>query len=55
MNINILFGKQGSVRFAELTLTGGFSHTDPIIGLVAGAGVLLGVNKGLDQMNRMMV
>lgn len=55
MNIDRLFRKQGLARFAKLALTGGFPHTDPIVGLVAGAAVLIGVNKGLHQMNRMVV
>jgi len=55
VNIDIFFGEQGAPRFAELAQTGGFSHPDPIVGLIAGAAVFFGVNKGLDQMNRMMV
>jgi hypothetical protein len=55
VNIDGLFRKPGLERLAELAQTGGLPNPDPIVGLVTSAAVLLGVDKGLNQMNRMVV
>jgi hypothetical protein len=55
VEIDRLFGKEGSVGFAEFSAPCGFTDADPVICPIAGCSKPLGVDKGLQEIDGVMV